>query len=369
MVPTIHRMKLLLLLVPALIAVADEDLRWTNNPKQWHQQTARTVDHRFSTLAELRTFARGSKQAGVSTLMLVGVNQISACPGSWYGGLQLCDHINGTFPAADGTLSEWQEMLEEIQPMRLGWWWNPAYWSVQGAAWAQAAAHPTSDVGRWFSWHANKSDGCYGSCPCTQTPSGCAQGSWGSEGAFQGIDSALASFGSAEYAQYLTGALADSWARNLGIDWFCTDCSGDYSPVPKKGCPVGMNGVRGDALGAFSDIVAGVREKQPQTVWSGEYYSSWAEVMHANADVGGQGFSDFHEIMQSAVLTGDASTARLEEAASTSGADAATVLCYLHPHYDGRQPGACPTMVRWLLSRPAHCDPRALTAPPRPPAP
>ena len=22
----------------------------------------------------------------------------------------------------------------------------------------------------------------------------------------------------------------------------------------------------------------------------------------------------------------------------------ATVLCYLHPHYDGKQPGACPTM-------------------------
>ena len=51
-------------------------------------KTARTVDHRFSTFAELRAFARGAKQAGVSTLMLVGVNKIGACPGSWYLGLR-----------------------------------------------------------------------------------------------------------------------------------------------------------------------------------------------------------------------------------------------------------------------------------------
>ena len=43
-----------------------------------------------------------------------------------------------------------------------------------------------------------------------------------------------------------------------------------------------------------------------------------------------------------AVANGDASG--LEDVASTSGADAAAMLCYLHPHYDGRQPGACPTM-------------------------
>eukprot|EP00936_MAST-01D_sp_MAST-1D-sp1_P002167 g2167.t1 len=335
-----------LLLAGTAILVAPlastDDLRWINNPKQWHQQTARTVDHRFSTLAELRSFAREAKQAGVSTLMLVGVNKISACPGAWYGGLQLCNHINGSFPAADGTLAEWKEMLDEIKPMRLGWWWNPAYWSVQGKVWAQAAQNPGSDVGSWFSWHANESDGCYGACPCTQTPFGCAQGSWGSEGAFQGVDSALASFGSDEYAHYLVESLADSWTRNLGIDHFCTDCSGDYGPVPKKGCPTGMRRVRGDALAAFAGIVGRVRAKQPQTVWSGEYYSSWAEVIHADADVGGQGFAGYHEAMQAAVANGDASG--LEDVASTSGADAATMLCYLHPHYDGRQPGACPTM-------------------------
>lgn len=46
--------------------------------------------------------------------------------------------------------------------------------------------------------------------------------------------------------------------------------------------------------------------------------------------------------MQAAVFNGDASS--LEGVASTSGADAATVLCYLDEAYDGNQPGACPTM-------------------------
>ena len=46
--------------------------------------------------------------------------------------------------------------------------------------------------------------------------------------------------------------------------------------------------------------------------------------------------------MQKAVFDGDASN--LEDMASTSGADAATVLCYLNPAFDGTQPGSCPTM-------------------------
>ena len=46
--------------------------------------------------------------------------------------------------------------------------------------------------------------------------------------------------------------------------------------------------------------------------------------------------------MQKAVFDGDAS--QLEPLARGSGADAATSLCYLHPYYDGKQPGGCPTM-------------------------
>jgi len=57
---------------------------------------------------------------------------------------------------------------------------------------------------------------------------------------------------------------------------------------------------------------------------------------------GGQGQASYHTAMQKAVFDGDASN--LEEVASTSGADAATVSCYLHPGLDGQQPGGCPTM-------------------------
>ena len=46
--------------------------------------------------------------------------------------------------------------------------------------------------------------------------------------------------------------------------------------------------------------------------------------------------------MQRAALHGDASG--LEDVASSSGADGAVVLCYLHRAFDGEQPGACPTL-------------------------
>ena len=75
---------------------------------------------------------------------------------------------------------------------------------------------------------------------------------------------------------------------------------------------------------------------------SGEYYSSWAMLIESHADVAGQGFAQFHTATQQAVFNGDVS--QLEDLASTTGADAATVLCYLNPYYDGEQPGACPTM-------------------------
>ena len=95
------------------------DLLWVDAPNAWHQQLARIVDHRFSSFDELLRFARGAKRAGVSALMLVDVQKTSQCPGPWYNGLQLCDHINGSFPAADGSLERWRQMLDEIRPMRL----------------------------------------------------------------------------------------------------------------------------------------------------------------------------------------------------------------------------------------------------------
>jgi hypothetical protein len=209
--------------------------------------------------------------------------------------------------------------------------------SVQGPAWAQATADHGSDVGKWFSWGVSASDKCWG-----YNPDG-AQGSWGSSGSFSGVESGLASWGSESYATYLSDALANSWTRNLGIDAYCVDCIGCYDVgYDSSNCPNGMLQTGGNAKAAWASIVKRVRQQQPQVVTSGEAYGSWMDVMQADSDVGGQGFESYHTTMQQAVFNGDASG--VEGVASTSGADAASVLCYLNPHYDGTQPGACPTM-------------------------
>ena len=126
----------------ALAAEPDDDLLWHDAPGAWHQQAARIVDHRFFNFDTLLAFARNAKKAGVSAIMLVEIQKTAACPGPWYNGLQLCDHINGSFPADDpaATLAEWRQMLREIAPVRLMWWANFAYWSSQGGVAAQAMA-------------------------------------------------------------------------------------------------------------------------------------------------------------------------------------------------------------------------------------
>ena len=238
-------------------------------------------------------------------------------------------------------------------------WNNPTYWSVQGPVWAEAKANKDSDVGSWFSWGP---EDCAGVTPCAYVAGagsnivvpnvGCAQGSWGSDGADPknfsrqlGVPSALASFGSQSYADYLVDAFSNTWTKNLGIDGYTEDCSAKYDCMARVADP---------AKGSLPDwaaIVGRVREQHPQIVMSGEGYESWAEMMIADANLGGQGHATFHVSMQKAVTSGDAS--QLEGIASTSGADAATVLCYLHPHYDGKQPGACasqfdPDPAAWL---------------------
>ena len=75
----------------------DVSLVWREAPNAWHQRLARIVNHRYSTFGELRRFALGAKRAGVSALMLVGIQETTSCPGPWYNGLQLCDHINGSY--------------------------------------------------------------------------------------------------------------------------------------------------------------------------------------------------------------------------------------------------------------------------------
>ena len=98
----------------------------------------------------------------------------------------------------------------------------------------------------------------------------------------------------------------------------------------------------GDSLQSLSEIVDRVRATQPQVAMSGEFYGSWDEVIHSHADIGGQGYQSYHTALQEAIRKGDVSD--IEDYAANSGADAATVLCYTNPAYDGRQPGACPTM-------------------------
>ena len=120
----------------------------------------------------------------------------------------------------------------------------------------------------------------------------------GSSGPFKGATSALASFGSEEYADYLVDAMSNSWTKNLGIEGYCGDCSGNYVSTGGKtgkgsGCQAGMmqTGQPADPLPYFSKIIDRVRERQPQVVISGEYYTSWEMLIRSHADVAGQGRS------------------------------------------------------------------------------
>jgi len=317
-----------------LLYLNDNDIAWSEDPKAWHQQMARVVDHQYSSFEGLKSAAEAAKKAGVSVLMLVGAHKIDACPGGWYGGLQLCDDINGDYPIRDASLREWQQFVQDIKPMKLMWWANFDYWSVQGPVWKKAQ-NSGSEENSWFSWGATRADECWGS-----NPNG-AQGSWGSDGGWSGWQSALASWGKQTYVDYLVDALANSWVKNLEVEGFTVDCiccydRGDYN------CNNGMMNVPdGSAQTAFGKIVQQVQAKMPNAVFSGEDYFSWEDVIRSKSNIAGQGWNDFHTDLQGKVYNADLSGA--EGTLANSGADAITLLCYLHPSYDGVQPGGCPT--------------------------
>ena len=285
----------------------------------------------LTTFAELHRL-RSDQKAGVSALMLVESTRLAAA--QVLGTMAcVCDYINGssrlrTVRSRSGVNAQRSRRCSCVVD-------ESAYWSVQGPVWAQAVANRASDVSSWFSWSDDDSckdmPGCMGRSVAVPGI-GCAQGSWGSEEGYSGEYSALASFGSRSYANYMVDAMANSWTRNLGIDGYCEDVSANY------GCMLQTLG-RG-SMPYWREIVARVRAQQPQVVMSGENYGSWANIIESAADLGGQGSAAFHEIMRHAVLAGDLSG--FEETASTSGADAATVVCYLHPAFDGKQPGGCP---------------------------
>lgn len=147
------------------MALLEAEMRWVEAPAGWHQQLARVVSHRYSSFDELRAFAADAKRAGVSALMLVAVQKTQACPGPWYDGIHLCEHINGAYPVEGGNLSQWQDMVRGLRPMRLMWWMNPTHWSVQGPVWAEAVANQTFGSGRWFDLGpANRT----GATPCSR---------------------------------------------------------------------------------------------------------------------------------------------------------------------------------------------------------
>lgn len=104
-----------------------------------------------------------------------------------------------------------------------------------------------SDVGNFFTWNVTQEDQCFGTNP--EGEDGIqAQGSWQSEGAFKGVQSAMASFGSPHYADYLVDSFANSWTKNIGIDGYTIDCSANYpAAAGNKQCPNGMLQCEGDA--------------------------------------------------------------------------------------------------------------------------
>jgi hypothetical protein len=103
---------------------------------------------------------------------------------------------------------------------------------------------------------------CYGA-PVRVPGVGCAQGSFRSESQTAGVQSALASFGSQEYADYMVEAYAETWTKGLGIDGYTEDISANY------GCMLQTGGKGG--LPFWHEIIARVRQRQPQVVQSGEW--------------------------------------------------------------------------------------------------
>lgn len=204
--------------------------------------------------------------------------------------------------------------------------------------------------------------------PCFTTPAGqhlCAQGSFGSvagncsgnqsntskcfDDALMGckkeagrcIPSANANAGHAEYQAYLSDALANSWSRNLGIDGFIVDTSFQIPCAPGTNPDYGARG--GTEYIFYNTIIGNVRQTQPQVVLSGEDCASWDDAIEHNFQLPGTKASGKYQLaMQNAVAAKDLDT--VESVVALSGADAATVICYMHSGLDGRQPGACPTL-------------------------
>ena len=84
-------------------------------------------------------------------------------------------------------------------------------------------------------------------------------------------------------------AYAETWTEGLGIDGYTEDISANY------GCMLQTGGKGG--LPFWHDIIARVRQRQPQVVQSGAR-TSWEEMIEANANIGGRRPAPPHSLHQ-----------------------------------------------------------------------
>ena len=112
-------------------------------------------------------------------------------------------------------------------------------------------------------------------------------------------------------------------------------------------CSPGINPAYGEPGGSeyifYNTVIGRVRKTQPQVVLSGEDCAGWDDAIAHNFQLPGTKNSEvYQQAMRAAVEAKNLDA--LEDVVAGSGADAAAVICYLHPQLDGKPAGACPTL-------------------------
>ena len=137
------------------------------------------------------------------------------------------------------------------------------------------------------------------------------------------------------------GAVLMTSSHSEGIDGFIVDTSYQSPCSPGTNKDYGAPG--GSEYIFYNQIIGKVRETQPQVVLSGEDCASWDDAIQNNFQLPGTKASGaYQQAMQRAVEAKDLEG--IEPVVAGSGADAATVICYLHPGLDAKQPWGCPTL-------------------------
>ena len=112
-------------------------------------------------------------------------------------------------------------------------------------------------------------------------------------------------------------------------------------------CSPGINPAYGEPGGSeyifYNTVIGRVRKTQPQVVLSGEDCAGWDDAIAHNFQLPGTKNSEIYQLAMRAAVEAKNLDA-LEDVVAGSGADAAAVICYLHPQLDGKPAGACPTL-------------------------